>query len=185
MFSAVSDGPAFLYAEVVDGKNIRPAEAEDQEHFNGPGADAADGDEAFDEFFIGEFFGFFECRDDAPDRLFGEILHGQDFCAGKARFAEDLAADFEHLLGRGNSPFCAERFDATEDGGGSLAGDGLVGDGFEERFVGRLVRFHFGLEGSRSADEFGQRLVAGAEMLNCGVEIERKCGWLVDHWALL
>ena len=44
VFFAVGDGPAFFYAEVVDGENVRAAEAEDQKHFYGPGADAADGD---------------------------------------------------------------------------------------------------------------------------------------------
>ena len=40
---AVGDGPAFFYAEVVDGENVGAAEAENQKHFDGPGADAADG----------------------------------------------------------------------------------------------------------------------------------------------
>src|SRR5258708_5571366 len=55
VFFAVGYGPAFLYAEVVDRENVRSAEAEDQEHFDGPGADAADRDQAFDKFFVGEF----------------------------------------------------------------------------------------------------------------------------------
>ncbi len=71
VFFAVGDGPAFLYAEVVDGKDVGAAEAEDQEHFDGPGADTADGDEALDEFFVREFFGFIECGDDAFDGFFG------------------------------------------------------------------------------------------------------------------
>ncbi len=50
---AVGDGPAFFDAEVVDGENVGAAEAKDQEHFNGPGADTADGNKAFDEFFVG------------------------------------------------------------------------------------------------------------------------------------
>src|SRR5438128_2190605 len=54
---AVGDGPSFFDAEVVDGKNVGAAEAENQEHFDGPGADSAHGDEALEEFFVGEFFG--------------------------------------------------------------------------------------------------------------------------------
>src|SRR5437879_3101036 len=49
---AVGDGQAFSDAEIVDGKNIGAAQAEDQKHFDGPGADAADGNEALDEFFV-------------------------------------------------------------------------------------------------------------------------------------
>ena len=50
----VGDGPAFFHAEVVDGQNVGAAEAENQKHFDGPGADAADGDKAFDELIVGE-----------------------------------------------------------------------------------------------------------------------------------
>ncbi len=49
---AVGDGPSFFDAEVVDGENVGAAEAENQKHFDGPGADAADRDETFDEFFV-------------------------------------------------------------------------------------------------------------------------------------
>src|SRR6267154_4537282 len=39
---AVGDGPAFFDAEVVNGENVGAAEAEDEKHFDGPRADAAD-----------------------------------------------------------------------------------------------------------------------------------------------
>src|SRR5208283_6083385 len=51
---AVGDGPTLFYAEVVDGKHVGATEAENQKHFDGPGADAADGDEALDELVVGE-----------------------------------------------------------------------------------------------------------------------------------
>src|SRR5712672_551902 len=41
---AVGDGPAFLDSQVMDRENIRAAETENQKHFDGPGADAANGD---------------------------------------------------------------------------------------------------------------------------------------------
>src|SRR5713226_4614760 len=71
---AVGDGPALPDAEVVDGENVRAAEAEDQKHFDGPGADAADGDQALDEFFVGELLGFLERGNDAYDGLLCEIF---------------------------------------------------------------------------------------------------------------
>src|SRR5438445_13874655 len=49
MLLAVGDRPSFFDAEVVDGENVGAAKAENQEHFNGPGADAADRDEALEE----------------------------------------------------------------------------------------------------------------------------------------
>jgi hypothetical protein len=85
---AVGDGPAFFDAEVVDGKDVGAAEAEDQKHFNGPGADASDRDEAFDEFLVGELFGLFEGGDEAVDGFLREVFHGDDFCAGETGFAE-------------------------------------------------------------------------------------------------
>src|SRR5271170_5949203 len=36
---AVGDGPAFFYAEVVDGENVWAAQADNQKHFHRPGAD--------------------------------------------------------------------------------------------------------------------------------------------------
>src|SRR6266481_6441593 len=93
MLLAVGDGPAFLDAEVVDGENVRTAEAEDQKHFDGPGADAADGDEAFDEFFVGELLSFFERRNDAFDGFLCEIFHCENLCAGEAGFAQGGLAE--------------------------------------------------------------------------------------------
>src|SRR5437899_4254372 len=78
---AVGDGPALPDAEVVDGENVRAAETEDEEHLDGPGPDAAHGDQAFDELFVGQFVGFFERRNDAFDCLFSQIFHGLNLCA--------------------------------------------------------------------------------------------------------
>src|SRR6267378_4012500 len=89
VFFTVGYGPAFLYAEVVDGEDVGAAEAEDQEHFDGPGADAADGDEAFDEFFVGESLGLLERGDDAIDGFLREVFHGEDLCAGETGFPEE------------------------------------------------------------------------------------------------
>lgn len=52
---SVGHGPAFFYGEVVDGKYVRAAQTKNQKHFHRPGADAADGDQSFDEFFVGKF----------------------------------------------------------------------------------------------------------------------------------
>ena len=166
VFFAVGDGPAFLYAEVVDGENVGATEAENQKHFNCPGADAADGSQALDEFFVGEFLCVFECRHDPFDRLFREVLHGHDFCAGKAGFAERWFAKLEHFLRAGCAASRAERFDAAENGGSSFAGDGLVGDGFEESFVGALEMVLVHLESFGFSDEEFEFFVAFGERLH-------------------
>src|SRR5216684_3210369 len=52
--------------------------------------------------------------------------------------AKDGLAELEHFLWSGGAAGGAEGFDAAVNGGGGFAGDRLVGDGFEESFVGRL-----------------------------------------------
>src|SRR6266700_8383662 len=113
MLLAVGDGPAFPNTEVVDRENVGAAEAENQEHFDGPGADAADGDEALDEFIVGEFFGLSESGDDAVEGFSREVFHGDDLRAGEAGFAERGLAELEHFFGRGGAAVAAEGLDAA------------------------------------------------------------------------
>jgi hypothetical protein len=87
VFLAVSYRPALLYAEVVDGKHVGSTQAKNQKHFDGPGADAADGDETLDEFIVGEQESLLVRGDDTFDGFLCEILHGRDFCAREAGFA--------------------------------------------------------------------------------------------------
>src|SRR6266852_8842285 len=136
VFFAVGDGPTFSHAQVVDGKDVRAAEAEDQEHLDGPGADAADGSEPLDELFVGEPLGLVVGRNHAGQRLARQILHRNDFCAGESCFAQNRLAQLQHFFGRGRTAIHTESPDAGKDGGGGFAGDGLVGDGFQEDFVG-------------------------------------------------
>jgi len=55
-------------------------------------------------------------------------------------------------LWRGCAAVGAEGFDAAEDGGGGFAGDGLVGDGFKEGFVGAFGEDFVELEWLRGLD---------------------------------
>ena len=165
MLFAVGDGPALFYAEIVDGENVRTAESENQKHFNGPGPDATDGDEAFDEFFVGHFFCLLESGDDAVDSFLSEIFHGEDFCAGESGFAEFFWRELHHFLRRGCAAGGAESFDASVNGGGGFAGDGLVSDGFEESFVGGVGFGDVDLIGDGFGDERGEARVAVGEVL--------------------
>src|SRR5467141_1433897 len=70
VFFTVGYGPAFLYAEVVDGEDVGAAEA-------------------FDEFFVGESLGLLERGDDAIDGFLREVFHGEDLCAGETGFPEE------------------------------------------------------------------------------------------------
>jgi len=181
VFFTVSDGPAFFHAEVVDGKNVGAAEAEDQKHFDGPCADAADGDETLDEFFVRNFLGLFEGGDDAVDGFLCKVFHSQDFCAGETGFAENRFAEFQYLFGGRRAAVAAQRFDSTKDGGGGFARDGLVGDGFKESFVGRLQGILVHLERECFCDQPLQAFVAFSEMSGgCG-KVEREDGGCLCH----
>ena len=133
---------------------------------------ATDRDETLDELFVRVGLGLLERGDDAVDGFLCEVFHGEDFCAREAGFAEDGLAQLEHFVRSGGAAGGTESFDAGEDGGSGFAGDGLVGDGFKEGFVGGLEWVGVGLEGNSVGDEFGEFFVAGAEMLHGLLEIE-------------
>jgi len=61
------------------GRTSGRAETEDQEHFDRPGADAADGDEAFDELFVGEFSRLVRARGRCHRWFFARDLSCDDF----------------------------------------------------------------------------------------------------------
>ncbi len=72
-------------------------------------------------------------------------------------------------MGSGDAAVGAESFDTGEDGGGGFAGNGLVGDGFEKSFVGRLRSFDLELEWDSFFDETLEAIVAFGEVFSgCG-----------------
>jgi len=171
---AVRHGPAFLYAQVVDGENVRAAQIEDQKHLNGPGPDAADRDQALDQFFVGHFFGLLASRNDAVDCFLGEIFHGGNLGGREAGFAKGGLAELEHLLRAGRLVGAAESLDTAIDCGGGFAGNGLISNGFEERFEGGGGGGFVEGELNGSGDELGELLVLGGEVGHGGGEIERE-----------
>jgi hypothetical protein len=58
----------------------------------------------------------------------------------------------------------AERFDAPENRGRGFAGDALVNDGFEQRFVGSLRFFDFEREDSGFCDEFREAFIGARKV---------------------
>lgn len=92
---------ALLDAVIKSGKYVGATEAEDQEHVHSPGADAADGSEACEDFVVGEFFDFLHSGDDALDGFGGEVAEGGDFLAGETGGAKVFISGGEHLRGSG------------------------------------------------------------------------------------
>ena len=137
----------------------------------------------FDDGFVGHAANLFESGDGAVDGFSGEIAKGQGLVAGEARGTELLVGAIEDVLGRGVSAcdfeghYGREGFNkATVDGGGSLAVELLVDDGFDERFEGGLS----------PGDTHGERADAGDELAEFGVgcgEVGKGCGGVVGRLA--
>ena len=123
----------------------------------------------------------FESGDDAFDGFLGEVFHGDSFRAGKAGFAKSLFAQLKHFLRRGHATRRAERFDPSKNGGGRFTGDGLVGDSFQQRFVGALEVVGVHLKGFRFGDEKFQFFIAFRKLLDGFGEVKRRTGRCGGH----
>ena len=122
---AEGEGEAFADAVVVDGEDVGAAEAEDEEHLDGPAADAADLGEVFDDGFVGHAADVGESGDGAVDGLGGEVAEGEHLVFREAGGAELLVGAVEEVLRGGVVADAADR-----DGGGSFR---ACGDGWWRR----------------------------------------------------
>ena len=98
---AEGEGEAFADAVVVDWEDVGAAEAEDEEHLDGPAADAADLGEVLDDGFVGHAADAGERGDGAVDGLGGEVAEGEGFVVREASGAELLVGAVEQMLGGG------------------------------------------------------------------------------------
>ncbi len=167
---AEGEGEAFADAVVVDGQHVGAAEAEDEQHFYCPAADAADLCEVLDDGFVGHALNLFEGGDGAVDGLCGEIAEGEHFVFREAGGAELLVRAVEKLLwggmGTGASGFERHRgregFEETAmDGGGGFAVELLIDDGFNKGFERRLVTGNPHGERAGAFDEFAEFGIGG------------------------
>ena len=173
-FLAVEKSETFLHGVIVDGQNVRAAEPEDEKHFDGPGADAADGNQPLDQLLIGHIARHFQRRNHAINRFLREIFHGHGFCAREARFAQSGDAGAQDFFGSGANTVRAERFDARENRAGGLAGDALVGDGLEQRFVNAPAFVELEREFADVGDQAAEALVRLGQVLVRFEVIERE-----------
>ena len=172
---------ALADAVVGDGENVWAAHAEDEEHFDGPGADAADLGEVLDDFGVGHFFDGGVGGDGSVEDLGGEVAEGFDLVAGDAGGAEGLIGGVEEKLGGG---IAAEVLaDAAVNGGGSFAVELLIEDGLEQGFKGRGGGSEPKGERAGAADEAGEFEIGGAEVLDglVGVEGKFAAAAVVNH----
>ena len=95
------EGEAFADAVVAGGKDVGAAETEDEEHLDGPLADAADLGEVVDDGLVGHAADAGEGGDGAVEGFGGEVAEGEGLVGGEAGGAELLGGDVEDLLGSG------------------------------------------------------------------------------------
>jgi hypothetical protein len=175
------EGEAFADAVVAGGEDVRASQSKDEEHFDGPLANAADLGEVVDDGFIGHAADAGQGGYGAVEGFGGEVAEGEGLVGGEAGGAELGRGDVEDLLGggvdRGERGHGLEAGDeAGVDGGGGFAVELLVDDGFGEGFKGGLLRGEAQGEGANASDEPGEPGVGGGERGD-------GLGWIVGELA--
>ena len=95
---AEGESEAFADAVVIDGKDVGAAETGDEEHLDGPAADAADLREVLDDSFVGHTANAGESGDGAVDGFGGKVAEGEHLILGEAGGAELLVGAVEKVL---------------------------------------------------------------------------------------
>jgi hypothetical protein len=180
VFALEGEVEAFADSVIGDGEDVGTAEAEHEEHFDGPAADAADFDQAGDDVVVAHAADALQGGDGPVEGFGGEVAEGEEFVAGEAGGAELFVGRVEQGLGRGVES-AGDLKDAAEDGGGGAAVELLVDDGFEERFKGGVGGFEAEGEGAGAADEFAELGVRGGEGADGGGRVVARDAASVGH----
>jgi len=146
-------GEAFADAVVAGGEDVGAAEAEDEEHFDGPFADAPNLGEVVNDGLVIHATNAGEGGDGAVEGFGGEVAEGEGLVGGEAGGAEFLGGGVEDLFWSGvDRRKCGHWLEAGDqarvDGGGGFAVELLVDDGFGEGFEGGLLAGKAGGEGA-------------------------------------
>jgi hypothetical protein len=163
---AEGEGKAFADAVVVDGEDVRATEAEDEEHLDGPAADATDLNEVLDDGFVGHATDTGEGGYGAVEGFGGQVAEGEGLVVGEAGGTELFVGAIEKVLG--GEVFVGgggvEAFEqAAVNGCCCFAVKLLIDDAFNERFEGGLGAGDAELEGTGVPDEFAQFRVGCGE----------------------
>ncbi len=140
------EGESFANTVVGDGEDVGAAEAEDEEHLDGPDADTANFGEAFDNLLVGKTANPGEGGHGAVDGFGSEVAEGFGFGGGEATGAKHVVGSLEQVLGR-RVEFAERGEQALEDSGRGFAVKLLVDDGFEQRFERRVLALELHREG--------------------------------------
>lgn len=163
-------GEAFADAVVRDREDIGAAEAEHEEHFDRPGADAADLGKMSDDVGIGHPMDAGEGWDGSIESPGGEVADGEGLVVGESGGTELVVGGVKQVLGgRVGGGFTRwERLgkageELGVDARGGLAVELLVDDGAEQGLKGRLRGAEFEGEWSCTFDETTKSRVARGE----------------------
>ena len=183
-FWSEGEQEAFADAVVGDREDVGATEAEDEEHFDRPGTDAADGGESADDFVVGQPTDLGEGGDGAVDGFGSEVAQGEGLGAGEAGAAQDVVGDSDELFGLRVQ--IAEGFDeAAQDGGGCFAMKLLIDDGLEQGFEGRVLAFEFQRKRAGAVDQHGQLRISRREMRQRGLNVVANSASSVIHGSTI
>ena len=156
-FGEAEEGESEALADAVvgDGQDVGTAEAEDEQHLDGPDADAADLGEAGDDFFVGHAADGGEGGDGAVDGFRGEVAEGFGFGGGEAAGAEPVVGGRKQMFGRGVE-LAKGGEQAFEDSGRGFAMELLIDDGLEQSLEGGVLALEFEGEGTDAGDELAE-----------------------------
>src|SRR5215469_14438074 len=164
---AEGEGEAFADSVVGDGEDVGAAEAEDEEHLDGPATDSADLREVLDDGVVGHAADAGERGYGAVDSFGSEIAEGEHLVLGEAGLTELLVGRVEDVF-RAEVLWAVRGVEALDEalmnGCGSLAVELLVDDGFDQGLEGRLCAGEAEGEGAGSLDELCELGVGGGEI---------------------
>ena len=161
-------GEAFADAVVAGGEDVGAAEAEDEEHFDGPFADAPNLGEVVNDGLVIHATNAGEGGDGAVEGFGGEVAEGEGLVGGEAGGAEFLGGGVEDLFwsgvdGRKGGNGLEAGDQAGMNRGGGFAVELLIDDGLGEGFEGGLLPGEAGGEGAGQGNKLGELRVGGGQ----------------------
>lgn len=184
--SAKGNLEALPDAEIVDRKDIRPAEAEDQEHLHGPSANPTNLGELVD-----DVLGFHSpdpCRPrKSPcDGVRCQVLDRESFCSREPSAADPIDRGGQNVRRSWPSLGGVERPETAKNCRRGLSGELLVNDCLEQGMKGSAPRSGLEATGTDSVDETSEGRIGGTERGAGALEvvrIEHHAGHLKCRWS--
>src|SRR5436190_3976205 len=176
-FALVEDDfESFADGQVVNREDVRPAQVEDQKHFDRPAPDTFDFGEARQDFGVGECVYFGEFWNGAGEQAGSEIANVSGLWAREPDAAQGFGISTKDFACGGEVAIREQRAEAAEDGFGRTAAELLIGDGAHEGLeAGDAARFVF--DRTDALDKAGEDRIGFPEMVVSGFIHLAGTGW--------